>query len=289
MVGKSLVITIIPLPYRILTLYLQDTSSKALVLYPAIQYRQTFGKHGCDLSAFFTGFEMKRILIFALVALVISPAYAASLYSGIFVFGDSLSDPGNVFVVTGENSVRPFSADNIPDAPYARGGHHFSNGATWIEQVSADLKLNGGTGPALRTSAFTNYAFGGARARMTDVPYLSSQVDLLLSAIPGNMPADALYSVYVGGNDVRDATVTFFEVFANTGDPVAAQLAAEAVVAEAMKSIADNILLLAGHGSSHFLVPNVADIRKTPAVQALGAQAAAVTTGLSPDSMLLWK
>ena len=46
---------------------------------------------------------------------------------------------------------------------------------------------------------------------MTDVPYLSSQVDLLLSVIPGNMPADALYSVYVGDNDVRDATVTFLK------------------------------------------------------------------------------
>lgn len=215
------------------------------------------------------------------MALVISPVYAASLYSGIFVFGDSLSDPGNVFVLTGENSVRPFSADNIPDAPYARGGHHFSNGATWIEQASADLKLKGGTGPALRTPAFTNYAFGGARARMTGVLDLSSQVGLLLAGIPGNVPSDALYSIYVGGNDVRDATVTFFEVFANTGDPVAAQLAAESVVAEAVQSIADNIMLLAGRGASHFLVPNVADIGKTPAVQALGAQAAAVATGLS--------
>jgi phospholipase/lecithinase/hemolysin len=224
---------------------------------------------------------MNRILTVALMALVISPAYAASPYSDIFVFGDSLSDPGNVFVLTGENSVRPFSADNIPDAPYARGGHHFSNGATWIEQASADLKLKGGTGPALRAPAFTNYAFGGARARMTGVLDLSSQVGLFLSAIPGNLPSDALYSVYAGGNDARDATVTFFEVFANTGDPVAAQLAAEAVVAEAVQSIADNIMLLAGRGASHFLVPNVADIGKTPAVQALGAQAAAVATGLA--------
>ena len=223
---------------------------------------------------------MKRILVTALMALVISPVYAASPYSGIFVFGDSLSDPGNVFTFSGENSVRPFSADNIPDAPYARGGH-FSNGATWIEQASAKLKLRGGTGPAMRTSAFTNYAFGAARARMTGMMDLSSQVGLLLSANPGNVPSDALFSIYVGGNDVRDATVTFFEVFASTGDPVAAQFAAEAVVEEAVQSIADNMMLLAGRGASHFLVPNVADIGKTPAIQASGPQAAAVATGLS--------
>lgn len=245
------------------------------------QRPQPVGTYKDVIYLLFKGFEMKKILGFVLMALVISPAYAASPYSGIFVFGDSLSDPGNVFVLTGENSVRPFSADNIPDAPYARGGHHFSNGKTWIEQASADLKLNGGTGPALRNTAFTNYAFGGARARMTGVMDLSSQVGLFLSSTPGNVPTDSLYSIYVGGNDVRDATVTFFEVFTGTGDPVAAQLAAEAVVAEAVQSIADNIMLLAGRGASHFLVPSVADVGTTPAVQALGPQAAAVATGLS--------
>jgi phospholipase/lecithinase/hemolysin len=226
---------------------------------------------------------MKNIIfsIIATLAMVASPVFAGSSYSEIFVFGDSLSDPGNVFVVTGEHSVRPFSADNIPDAPYARGGHHFSNGKTWIEQLSADLKLKGGTGPALRTSAFTNYAFGAARARMTGVMDLSSQVGLLLSDMQGNIPADALYSVYVGGNDVRDATETFFDVFFNTGDPVAAQLAAEAVVGEAVQSIADNIMLLTSLGATHFLVPNVPDIGVTPAIQSLGPQAIAVATGLS--------
>ena len=225
---------------------------------------------------------MKRILFtFTLMFLVIAPVYAASPYSEIYVFGDSLSDPGNVFVVTGEQSVRPFNADNIPDAPYARGGHHFSNGKTWVEQLSADLKLKGGTGPALRTSAFTNYAFGAARARMTGVMDLSSQVGLFLSTTQGAIPADALYSVFVGGNDVRDATATFFDVFFTTGDPVAAQLAAEAVVGEAVQSIADNIVLLSSLGATHYLVPNVPDIGVTPAIQSLGPQAVAVATGLS--------
>jgi phospholipase/lecithinase/hemolysin len=226
---------------------------------------------------------MKNIIFsfIAALALLASPVLAGSSYSEIFVFGDSLSDPGNVFVVTGEHSVRPFNADNIPDAPYARGGHHFSNGKTWIEQLSAELKLKGGTGPALRTSAFTNYAFGAARARMTGVMDLSSQVGFFLSKTQGNIPADALYSIYVGGNDVRDATTTFFDVFFNTGDPVAAQLAAEAVVGEAVQSIADNIMLLASLGATNFLVPNVPNIGVTPAIQSLGPQAVAVATGLS--------
>ena len=116
---------------------------------------------------------------------------------------------------------------------------------------------------------------------MTGVMDLSSQVGLFLSTTQGTIPADALYSVFVGGNDVRDATATFFDVFFTTGDPVAAQLAAEAVVGEAVQSIADNIVLLSSLGATHFLVPNVPDIGVTPAIQSLGPQAVAVATGLS--------
>src|SRR5437870_5726450 len=46
----------------------------------------------------------------------------------VVVFGDSLSDPGNAFVILHKVAVPPFSS-LIPDAPYARGGLHFSNGA----------------------------------------------------------------------------------------------------------------------------------------------------------------
>jgi phospholipase/lecithinase/hemolysin len=59
------------------------------------------------------------------VLLVSTPVvHAGSGIGDIVVFGDSMSDPGNVFVVTGTQSVRPFNSSGIPDAPYARGGHH---------------------------------------------------------------------------------------------------------------------------------------------------------------------
>ena len=47
----------------------------------------------------------------------------------VTVFGDSLSDPGNVFALTGDVSNTPY--DIIPSAPYAVGGLHFSNGKIW--------------------------------------------------------------------------------------------------------------------------------------------------------------
>ena len=73
----------------------------------------------------------KRALLAVLavsVAVASTPATAA--YTSIFAFGDSLSDAGT-----------PFSelAGKIPLAPYVGG--HFSNGPTWVEDLSQLLGL----------------------------------------------------------------------------------------------------------------------------------------------------
>ena len=87
--------------------------------------------------------------VVACLSILTAPAVIADIgYSDMVVFGDSLSDPGNVFVLEGKVSVRPYNAGNIPDAPYPIGGLTFSNGKTWVEHVSANLKLKGGNGPA---------------------------------------------------------------------------------------------------------------------------------------------
>ena len=53
-------------------------------------------------------------------------------YSNIVIFGDSLSDSGGVFNRYKVQSTPPFQL--IPSAPYARGGHHFTNGQTCENQ-----------------------------------------------------------------------------------------------------------------------------------------------------------
>ena len=125
------------------------------------------------------------------------------------VFGDSLSDPGNVFLATGEFTVRPF--DGIPSAPYAIGHFHFSDGPTWVEDLAKTLHVDGRARPALlRPDAYTNYAFGGARARdLDDPPFplsdLSGQVDQFLAHFdPDDLP-DTLYILWIGSSDARDA------------------------------------------------------------------------------------
>jgi len=197
-----------------------------------------------------------------------SVAFAADKapFDRLVVFGTSLSDPGNAFVLRGDHdsnnppdwSVDPFL---IPDRPYARGGHHFSNGATWVEQFARPLGLAGSVTPAFRGSGGTNYAVGGARAYDDGMNLnLPDQVERFLQDAGGEAPADALYVIEMGGNDLRDALL----VAAGGGDPTP-------ILSGALISIGDNILRLYLSGARHFLVWSAPDIGRTPAISALGA------------------
>jgi len=189
-------------------------------------------------------------------------------FDRIVVFGTSLSDPGNAFALLGTNNTPPdYSVDPflIPDRPYAKGGHHFSNGATWVEQFARPLGLAGSVKPALRSpgSGATNYAVGGARAYDAGGPFdLPRQVERFLQDFGGAAPASALYVVEMGGNDLRDALVAGL-----TGGPSASA----AVIEAALASIAHNITRLYMAGATDFLVWTAPDIGLTPAISSIGA------------------
>jgi len=197
---------------------------------------------------------IRRILLL----LVILPAWAfAQSSAGLIIFGDSLSDSSNFFHQTGDVVKAPFAP--IPDAPYAIGGHHFSNGATWVEQLSGTLGLNPSAHPAVvRPGRFTNYAFGRARARADAETFssfdLTTQVNLFLSDFQGKAPSDATYVVFIGANDARDA-------FALGGDPI--------IVTEAVTAISTNIGALTVMGARTFVVFNVPNLGIVPAINGL--------------------
>lgn len=200
--------------------------------------------------------------------MLVSGSVAAGQYQRLVVFGDSLSDPGNAFVLLTRVSVPPFEL--IPDAPYARGGSHFSNGSTWVEQLATDLHLAASVGPALRApGVFSNYAVGAARARPGALYDLGGQVASFLGDFGGAPPPDALYVVFVGSNDLRDALVAL------TLDP--GGNTSFGILDAALGAIRDNLTALASAGARRFLVANAPDIGLTPAVRTQGpaAQAAA--------------
>lgn len=213
--------------------------------------------------------SLSRLLLVGCLIVIVAPAERISAkpaFSGIVVFGTTLSDSGNAFVLLGEAGTPPdyeMGPFLIPTLPYARGGHHVSNGATWIEQFGKSLGLGGSVRPALQGSAHaTNYAVGAARARDVANNFtLTLQVTTFLLDSGGVADPDALYVIEMGGNDVRDA-------FAS-GDP----LIAAGIVNGALNSIATNVVRLYQAGARQFLVMNVPNIALTPAVRALGPAA----------------
>jgi outer membrane lipase/esterase len=206
-------------------------------------------------------------LVLALLAC--APAFSVALaadkapFDRLVVFGTSLSDPGNAFVLLGTTNTPPDYSVNmflVPDRPYARGGQHFSNGATWVEQLALQIGLAASANPAFRgeSSQATNYAVGGARARDTASPIdLPDQVTAFLDGVY-SAPEAALYVIEMGGNDLRDA----LELFAQTGN----QAAAFALAQLAADSVNDQIMRLYVAGARSFLVWNAPDIGRTPAI-----------------------
>lgn len=207
-------------------------------------------------------FTCRHILVrsFFLLGLVFGAAVQAEPeYTDIVVFGDSLSDPGNAFALTGQTSKPPYNL--VPDAPYDLGGHHFSNGKTWAEQFAHEMDLR--AGPALQNpQAFSNYAVGGARARATGSVDLTAQVNLYLGKQAGRADPRALYVIFIGGNDLRDA------LQALAGDPGGATSAS--ILSGTVTAIIDNSVTLAAAGAENILVFNGPDLSLVPAVRLQG-------------------
>jgi len=195
------------------------------------------------------------------------PIEASAPFDSIVVFGTSLSDPGNAFALRGGTNTPPdYVLDPflVPSAPYARGGHHFSNGATWIEQFARSRGLAGSVRPAFENGGTpaTNFAVGAARAREDGVNLnLPEQVEAFLQQSGGVAPSDALYVIEMGGNDIRDALVAY----ATGGGPGGAT----AILQQANVSIATAIATLYGAGARQFLVWRAPDVGLTPAIHRL--------------------
>lgn len=124
-------------------------------------------------------------LAFALVAFFKFPSGAeAQNVSQIYIFGDSLSDAGNVFDAT--------QGKTPPSPPYFRG--RYSNGPVWVEYLASKLRLT--------SNPNTNFAYGGATTSSSRQmpPGLLAQIEGFTTS---NNSADpnALYVIWAGAND----------------------------------------------------------------------------------------
>ena len=204
---------------------------------------------------------MRLFLVLGVVAALLlslcAPADAVD-FSDIFVFGNSLSDSGNIYAA---------SLSLLPGPPYSEG--RFSNGPVYAETL-ADLL---GLGPLLPAAkGGTNYAWGGALSG-TDIPVglltlpsvRSQVVGFLASVEGGTVDADALYIVAAGGNDISEAVSNGLD-----GDSGAGAMTAAA------GAIVEAVFLLGDVGAVHILVIDAPDLADTPSLR--GVEAASTLT-----------
>ena len=169
-------------------------------------------------------------------------------YSNLVVFGDSLSDTGNVFNATG--GLIP------PSPPYFEG--RFSNGDLVVDAIAESLEL-----PDSESflAGGSNYAFGGAQTgegtsefglledlpEPIDIANIGQQIEFYLSA---QTPTETdLFYVYGGANDFIDPL-----------------LRSEALPTseEIVGNITSDITELAEAGGQTFVVPNLPPLGNIP-------------------------
>ena len=116
----------------------------------------------------------------------VSESKSSEPFDRLIVFGDSLSDTGNLYKRFLE--IFPMSP------PYFEG--HFSNGPVWIDFIAKKYNIP--------SEAVYNYAFGGARAVQATLPLpgLESQVDKYIATSNNQANAKSLYVIWIGANDI---------------------------------------------------------------------------------------
>ncbi|TNC82228.1 MAG: hypothetical protein C9356_04215 [Oleiphilus sp.] len=210
--------------------------------------------------------KLTRFTFFAAAALLISSMSAhAQIYSNVYVFGDSLSDNGNL-------SMAPGAPAGTPD--------RFTNGAVAAEVIAGALgfaltpsdHLNGGF-------SGNNFAVAGAKAidedgnELTPDINLPTQVNAFLQINAGSAPSDALYIVLIGGNDIRAAReIRSAAVFAETAqERQAIRQAARDSIKAAVESQQAQIEKLIAAGAQSLLVINAPDIGAIPETDLVAA------------------
>ncbi len=167
---------------------------------------------------------------FVVVLLTFNLTANASSYSAIFVYGDSLSDNGNLFAATG-----------FPPAPYFDG--RFSNGPVAVEQLAAQLGVPlfdfawGGA-----TTGLYNQADGGTQTMPGSVPLPGMLAQLAIYPVPPAAIPSALFVVWGGAND-----------FETGGSPTVAVSNIDTIVGA-----------LEAEGATNILVPGLPDLGLTP-------------------------
>lgn len=183
-----------------------------------------------------------------------------SAHAGMYVFGDSLSDAGNVFA---SSSADPNLTPDPIVPPYSEG--RMSNGPNWTDQLADRLGMSR---PTASLTGGTNYAWAGATSGQGQtlrsslvipgqtqyVDNVGQQIQTFSSTHPGGFAADALVIDWAGSNDVLYGTLAVLR----------GQTTIAAAVAGILAYTRDNLLALENLGARTILLPDQIDAADTP-------------------------
>lgn len=179
---------------------------------------------------------MKRLLCLAFGLLLSFVSFSADKYfDTLIVFGDSLSDDGNLY---------RYLWHKLPASPPYYAGR-FSNGPIWAEQMYQAYF------PQDELSGFQNYAVGGAGAVLAYKQYLPYTLAMELNNYfywhTYGKKDSSLYVVWIGGNNYLNAPTNV-----------------EAITDSVVNAIASAVERLIGRGANKFFIPNLPDLGHTP-------------------------
>jgi len=186
----------------------------------------------------------RRTIVVAMLSLGTSFA-AHATYSNLYIFGDSLSDTGNVYTA---------SSGTLPsDPPYYQG--RLTNGPVWVETLASGLGLGGASTAWLQGG--NNYSWAGA---FTGQDGIAGAGTGLLGQVfgqwaPAHAAADpnALYVIGIGGNDLRFLDATYQYGSTPYSDPLTM-----------LGNLAYSLNFLISQGARNFLIANVPDVGLAP-------------------------
>jgi outer membrane lipase/esterase len=230
---------------------------------------------------------MRKLVLVSVFAFVLVPfSEALAGYSGLFVFGDSLSDSGNNAIVLTPNLTPVPIAGNdfVATFPYASG--RYTNAQVWAQLLASSFALS--ANPSLLGG--TDYAFGGAETGPLTPnplpggllnpfpPSLETQVAFFLAQRGPLIPGNALYVVEGGGENARDALTA-------TGGCNGSAACIGGIIRSTAAGFAADIenidSKLEAAGAKNLVVWDVPDLGKAPAVLAAGPLASTLGTTIA--------
>jgi|GEM_PF-404004 len=230
-------------------------------------------------------------LTLTLVAASIAPPHARA--QSIVVFGDSLSDTGNVLALSSSPQGALLGFTPRPTAPTYFTGQ-FTNGpggnagltptvytqGNWVNVLADRLGRPRPIAAGLAADIAplgTNYAWGGALASEPSLlPAAAVQVDLFIAGRT-RVPSNNIYTFWLGSNDVINAAS------ATGATPASVAAAGSAALAAVRSSIQTLVTTLDPTAPASILWANLPALDRTPLALTLPAQLRAAVAQASAD------